>query len=110
MKTEAQKITLARELCGYLNELLALDEEAILAFCENRVPCNDQLADHPTIQVSPNEDTGISSKKYSVGILGIINGFVGVRYSDGYGYLCAVYNDEETKIIRFELTPPARKK
>lgn len=71
-----------------LNRLLATDPVAtrdlvLLA----RVPCNDDLAKDPTIQVrgyKVNDD----DPAYSVGIIGIINGFFGVD-EGGWGPITA---------------------
>lgn len=87
------KVRLALEVIAYLNEILALDPEAILALCEHRVPATARLANHETTQVS-----GLQ-----VGLLGILNGLVGVR-DDQWGYITAVYDDTTGKLTRFELT------
>lgn len=50
-----------------LNEAVKADPQAMLSLCENRVPCNDVLADHPTIQVCGFDPT-------VVGMIGIVNG------------------------------------
>lgn len=55
-----------------LNEAFELDPEAISKLVEMRVPCNDQLADHPTIQVVLPPGTNC----YHVGLLGILNGII----------------------------------
>lgn len=56
----------------YLNQLLELDKPAIAALLANRVPCNQELANHPTVQASTQHGG------YHVGLLGIINGLFGV--------------------------------
>ena len=93
-RTEDEKRQLAQEVVDYLNEVLALDPEALYGLIENRVPCNEALTNHATTQVSNGR----------VGLLGILNGLVGVR-SDAWGYITAVYADEEPEQIeRFTLT------
>lgn len=52
-----------------LNEAVQADPKAMLNLCESRVLCNDELADHPTIQVS-----GLPGQPARVGIIGVING------------------------------------
>jgi len=79
----------------YLNELVKTDPEAMCQLAETRVPCNEALANHPTVQVSAGN---------VVGLIGILNGFLGVDH-DGWGFLCAEYNDEG-KLIKFKRTPP----
>jgi hypothetical protein len=49
-----------------LNEAIKADRDAVDMLCEHRVECNDELADHPTIQVCGNPTV--------VGMIGIING------------------------------------
>lgn len=56
------------ETIALLNSALETDREAISSLIEHRVPCSDAMAEHPTIQVSPNQ---------TVGLLGIINGLFG---------------------------------
>ena len=80
----------------FLNDLLASDREAISQLVEHRIPCNNLLAEHPTVQVSGMPPL--------IGMLGIINGMCGVR-EDGRGFITAVYNDSHPEVIeRFELT------
>ncbi len=55
-----------------LNEAFELDPAAVHALLCNRVPCNERLADHPTIQVS--ENPVLSDGSCHVGMLGILNG------------------------------------
>ncbi len=51
-----------------LNEMIACDRVAVEQLIEARVPCNDNLAYHPTVQVWPGPDG------YQVGLLGVLNG------------------------------------
>lgn len=53
------------EVIEFLNEILAVDEDAIYDLVETRVACNAALANHPTVQVSPQDGN------YTVGLLGI---------------------------------------
>jgi hypothetical protein len=57
-----------------LNRAFQDDPSAIHALLCNRVPCNDQLVDHPTVQVESNELLGKTS--YTVGALGVLNGVI----------------------------------
>lgn len=87
------------EVIELLNELIALDKPAIAAVLANRVPCNEALAEHPTVQVSTQNDG------YHVGLLGIINGMFGVD-ERGSGFIC--YEFEDGNLIRFKRTPHKR--
>lgn len=74
------------QMIDYLNELIELDRPAIAALIANRVPCNQALADHPTVQVHQQNDG------FHVGLLGIINGFFGVN-DNGWGPITVVFED-----------------
>lgn len=76
------------ECINYLNSLVDCDKNAIHALVSNRVPCNQELADHPTCQVF-TQNYG-----FHVGLLGIINGIFGVREIGG-GYIAASFVDDE---------------
>lgn len=55
-----------------LNEAYAADPAAMHALIVNRVPCNQPLAYHPTVQVEANAVA--SGESFAVGMLGVING------------------------------------
>ena len=57
-----------------LNEAYAADSNAMHALICNRVPCNKNLADHPTIQVNVNKVT--PEESFAVGMIGVINGII----------------------------------
>ncbi len=90
-------IELANKIVNFLNELLQVDKEAIEVLIDRRVKVNEQLLNHPTVQVS-SED----GKTGSVGLLGILNGLVGVK-SNGWGYIVAHYDDESGRLINFSV-------
>jgi hypothetical protein len=81
------------DVVKFLNELLEIDKPAIAALLANRVPCNQALADHPTVQVHSQHGG------YSVGMFGIINGLFGTD-EKGCGQLRYVFDDGQ--LIRFE--------
>jgi len=85
------------EVVEFLNQLLEADRPAVAALIANRVPCNQVLADHPTVQV------GVVHGGFSVGMLGIINGLFGT-YPDGFGCIAAWY-DENKDLVGFSLLP-----
>jgi len=99
------------ELIAFLNSLLESDPYAIAELLTVRVPCNQTLADHPTVQVAAGPDHGITfirPGEYRVGILGILNGYCGSIEEgprEGWGPIAAVYdiNDDtkETKLVKF---------
>lgn len=57
-----------KEMCQILNEALEADPQAITALLSLRVPCNETLAAHPTIQV--RDEKG----EVTIGTLGLLNG------------------------------------
>ena len=75
-----------------LNRIHSADPSVLSNLIFSRVPCNEELANDPSVQV------GVVPKKYElddelweVGLLGIINGIFGVD-EDGYGYIAANFD------------------
>lgn len=77
----------------YLNKLLELDRPAIAALLANRVPCNEALANHPSVQVNAQHGG------YNVGMFGILNGLFGT-FSDGWGKMMYIF-DESGNLVKF---------
>ena len=75
-----------------LNELNALDNNAISDLVSKRSFCNKQIADHPTVQC------GALHGLFTVGILGILNGIFG---NGNYGPIVAECKDDGKTIINF---------
>lgn len=57
------------QILNLLQQAVACDRNAMDELCGLRVPCNDALAEHPTIQVS-----GMQGEPTVVGTIGIVNG------------------------------------
>lgn len=92
-----------QDVCDLLNELLAKDPESVNELISLRVPCNQEIADHPTVQVMCHPDIN----KPSVGMLGILNGLFGLNDEDGFGAIVFMTNsDSET--CKFELSEQYR--
>jgi hypothetical protein len=91
---------LVDRIIGLLNEMTQADREAVQLLVETRVPCNDALADHPTVQV--HSERG----RHTVGLLGILNGILGAD-DEGWGYVCAVF-DDHMQLVNFKPTPPRK--
>lgn len=85
------------DIIDALNDILSADPEAIQKLVETYIPCNDKLADHPTVQVQADE------KGCKVGLLGVLNGVLGAD-DNGLGYICACF-DESGKLTEFKITP-----
>jgi hypothetical protein len=85
----------AQRLVDFLNDALQTDPSAISLLVNNRVPCNQAMLEHPTIQCGT----------ITVGLLGLLNGFVGV-YDEGkrkgWGAIAAI-TEEDGRIVRFEI-------
>jgi hypothetical protein len=75
------------EAIAFLNSLLELDRPAVASLIANRVPCNQALADHETVQVRAQHGG------YHVGLLGILNGLFGCD-DDGIGPIAAVFDQD----------------
>jgi hypothetical protein len=78
----------ASHVVDVLNRIHNEDPTVMPALIQMRVPCNRVLADDPTVQV------GVIDGGFEVGILGIINGIIGIR-DNGWGYIGARYDDEK---------------
>jgi hypothetical protein len=96
------------EAVRVLNEAIALDPEAVRLLCNARVPCNEALADHPSIQVGRGPSVGQSDHDWVVGMLGIVNGICGVD-DNGWGFV-GVEFDECGKPIKARLLGPEDRK
>lgn len=77
-----------QDVIDFLNELLKVDENAVRLLIEQRVPCNNELADHPTVQVRSRPNT-----QPVVGLLGILNGLYGID-EKGYGPIGAIIESD----------------
>lgn len=91
----------AESMIEFLNELIELDRPAIAVLIANRVPCNEALANHPTVQV------GAQHGGYHVGLLGVLNGYMGT-YDEGprkgFGAIAAVFEDGAGDEVGQQLT------
>lgn len=76
----------------YINELIEIDRIAIAALIANRVPCNQQLADHSTVQVYAQHGG------YLVGMLGILNGLFGIC-ENGLGPIVFIFKDGNLMMV-----------
>lgn len=72
-----------KEAIDFLNSLVAKDADAVTTLIEQRVPCNQAMADHPTVQCLLTDNGG------KVGLLGILNGLFGSN-DQGWGAIAAV--------------------
>lgn len=91
------------EAIQFLNDLLALDKDAITNLIHSRVSCNEELANHPTVQVGAY-DMLLGKQtpgEYHVGILGILNGLFGIDDETGMGPILANVTDLEREVISF---------
>jgi hypothetical protein len=79
-----EQITI-EEAIGFLNQMVLIDPDATRALVETRVPCNQAMADHPTLQVQVAPD-----ESFLVGVLGLLNGIFGVD-DEGWGPIAACY-------------------
>lgn len=86
------------EVIELLNEAVRDDRIAMDLLVNERVYCNETLANHPTIQVQKAEPLVVFNTKMSeevsrwqVGLLGILNGIFGID-ERGTGRIAAVFN------------------
>lgn len=76
-------------IVALLDEAIQLDPVAMTELCGTRVQCNNDLANHPTIQVGELEP---ESGQAVVGMIGILNGIGGIR-DDGWGRVAVDFED-----------------
>lgn len=70
--TSEAKVEAFQTMLRVLNEAFASDPDAMHALICNRVPCNEALANHPTVQVQVvPRPTGM---RFAVGMLGVLSG------------------------------------
>lgn len=96
--TKEERLRLANEFIRVLNEAVELDKAALHKLIEFRVRCSKALADHPMIQVrttqeSNNTGAAMLVDVHRVGLLGILNGILGVDEFE-QAYLAGNYDDE----------------
>lgn len=94
-RTGGDKVSILARIAALLNEALLMDPEAVTALLNSRVPCNNALANHPTIQVAvePGEEI-----EYSLGLVGLLNGLAKNEF------LCSRWSEEETpKLLGFSV-------
>jgi|ERR1035437_2180646 hypothetical protein len=87
----------AQDVADLLNEMNRLDPQATLQLIiKTNVPCNNEIANHKTIQVYA--DTAAGTAKLTM--LGFLNGLFGIN-KDGYGCLAAVFDDKTGRLTEF---------
>ena len=87
------------ETIEFLNGLIEIDSEAVGRLITARVPCNEAMADHPTVQVGDCRDG------FEVGFLGVLNGLFGID-ENGWGGITMIF--EADKPIEARRTDVAR--
>lgn len=87
-----------------LNRIQKADASVLPALIAHRVPCNEALADDPTVQVGPSPDPAVDHTIMHVGLLGIINGLFGTWGENDVGFIAMHENDDGS--ITFALNNP----
>ena len=95
-------MTTPDEAIDVLNRIHEADPSVLPALIGYRVPCNQELAKDPTVQVGA--PPGSPGGPYEVGLLGIINGLFGVD-EQSWGFIAMVCAKDDGRLIRFERTP-----
>lgn len=91
-QTEQER--LADHVVETLNRLFEMDKQAIQQLFGMRVQVNEQLANHPTVQVTQKDDTCY------LRVLGLINGLIGVD-ENNCGLVAAIYDTETNELLGF---------
>jgi hypothetical protein len=98
-KEDAVRVLTLDHVVDKLNEIFTTDPDAMRALLNNRVECNQTMANHNSVQVMGTED------KPTVGILGILNGLI----EPLVGGRIAVKLGEGMKVTEFIKYPLAAK-
>lgn len=86
-----------------MNSAGAADAQAIRDLIAARVPCNDAMLNHPTIQCGyQNDDQSLPAE---VGMLGILNGIV-AEMSAGQERLYFITDDDPAVPVQFAVATP----
>jgi hypothetical protein len=94
--TDATDVADVDHTIEVLNRIHAADPTVLPALCEFRVPCNEAVAEDPTVQVFRRDGAD------SVGLLGILNGIFGIR--EGNQGFIAIRRDDDGVIVGFGRT------
>jgi len=89
--TDMMNNIIVQRIIDITNEAIAADPSAMRAMFENRIPCNQRLSDHDSIQVM-KESEAVGN---TVGVFGLLSGIAGtMQYKDNphYSRIWAVYN------------------
>jgi len=92
-------LVLAKRIVSFMNNLLQIDRNTIQLLIDCRVPCNKELAEHPTVQVLHSKELNLNF----VGLLGVLNGLCGT-YDNGLAAV-AIMTDNNL-IDKFVFTVP----
>lgn len=85
--------TTSTEALILLRQLFEADPQAMNVIFNTRFVVNEALADHPTVQVAEADDG-----TYSVGLIGLLNGFF--AHPDGWGALGVLMEDFDKEAFR----------
>lgn len=83
---------LAEHLVKCLREYFETDLEAIRVLFAHRVPVNEAMLNHPTIQCRGGDPPTMS-------VLGLLNGIIGTIPGTEVGYLCGDYADNDLGLL-----------
>lgn len=94
------------DVIDFLNDLVEKDEHFVRMLVRTRVPCNQAIADHPTVQVGERSESSKlllgdgAERPYEAGFLGVLNGLFGVDEKD-WGFLYMAQEEGTGKVLRF---------
>ena len=84
----SERIVSVDDAIDFLNELLRIDPIATNSLFSAVAPCNDEVVNHPTIQVMTVHTGGL----YMLRLMGVLNGLFGCD-GEKVGYIAAFYNN-----------------
>lgn len=110
---ERAETELVDRAIAVLNRVHAADPKVLPRLISYRVACNRAVADDPAVQVGLRKHPGREGRPdspdtFEVGLLGIVNGILGVQPDTEYGWVAAVYDDTTRELTGFRVYEPEK--
>lgn len=99
-KWTGEETVAVKDIIATLNEIHKLDSELTTNMVLHRFPCNAEIKNHKTVQAHCYGDASVESPK--VGLLGILNGLVGID-KNHFGAIAGDFEKKGGKLLGFKL-------
>lgn len=105
MTTEELQLEQTHSAISALNNAFKSDPKAIWTLFNAYTTCNEELANHPTVQVLAQEVEG--KERFTVGTLGIINGVIEAALGHRICIMTSEPNDNgQRELLGFDIYKP----